>query len=464
MLGCQSEEEKDASDYNKKVVLSPQELMCISYENSPELTQNEIFDLVSEFHSKITHNNTRSDNHISSLTIKRKYYFNTLDSVKKSNTRSLKNEGQQIPICEVHFSSNGEKGMAIVSADKRSPHILAYINKIKDTKEESSLGPNVMLALAKACITSEVKYFESIKDSLQAVTMAKISKTLNITTHDFEYDKIKNKIIVENNNTRSTPIAEIPENLEIKSGTGPLCPSTWDQLAPYNCKLPMDNCEIIFPGWVEYTNYPTGCAPVAIAHLMACVEPALTLSNININWGYLTENPRIIEPDYFNPGDPLDKREMVGLVFREIYDKIGSYPTKNSNNYVKGSTATVNNTNSYIKSFFSCSQETSWSTSLVKRSLRNGNPVYVYGAPEGNGSTAVYTFILDGIRECWGRINNVPRDIDITYIHANFGFGGGSQDGYYLMELDNSNIVFETSIPLIFKTSALTIISEIKRK
>lgn len=50
------------------------------------------------------------------------------------------------------------------------------------------------------------------------------------------------------------------------------------------------------------------------------------------------------------------------------------------------------------------------------------------------------------------------------YLHANFGFGNGYQDGYYLMDIKTSTITFETAIPLIFKDNAMTIMADFRKK
>ena len=118
----------------------------------------------------------------------------------------------------------------------------------------------------------------------------------------------------------------------------------------------------------------------------------------------------------------------------------------------------------YIKSIFSCSGRKSWNINTIKNSIKARQPVYVYGKPDNKPSAGIYPFILDGLKECHGRIDNVPYDIDVNYIHANFGFGNGYQDGYYLMDIEKTTITFETTVPLIFKDQALTMIANIKLK
>lgn len=467
LFGCQTNEMDEPSRSDKKVVLSPQELLSIKYENSPELNRTELFDLVEAFQSNELkgNNNTRGLSQPFSYNIKSKYYLNENNTTRSnSKTRSIENTEEQIPVYEIDFYSNEDKGMAIVSGDRRAPHILAYIDKIKEEDKTLSAGPNALLQWAEMYLRNEVRRFDAIKDSLYTSAISKVSKELHITSQKINYEDIKDKIAIESPSSRSTAVEEIPSNLKVLTAVFPMCPSAWDQWEPYNCQLPVGNCEKFFPGWVEESHYPTGSGAVTVAHLMACIEPSITAYGVAINWAYLTENKGIKAPDYFNAGDPIEKRNMVGYLFKEIYNKTNTHAVTNSSGTVTGVTCSVSDIEKYLKSIFNCSKSTSWNINTVKNSLKAARPVYVHGKPDNKASDGVYPFILDGIKECYGRIDNVPYDINVNYIHANFGFGGGSQDGYYLMDIEKTTITFETKIPLIFKDNALTIIPDIRKK
>ena len=131
---------------------------------------------------------------------------------------------------------------------------------------------------------------------------------------------------------------------------------------------------------------------------------------------------------------------------------------------LRGQICLMSDVENYLASYFNYSKKTSWNINTVKNSLKATKPVLIYGKPDNIATDGVTPFILDGIKECYGRIDNVPSDVDVCYLHANFGFRNAYQDGYYLMDIKTSTITFETAIPLIFKDNAMTIMADFQKK
>lgn len=463
IAGCQSNEIEDITPPSKEVQLSPEELLSIRYKSSPELSQTEVFNLLTTFQSSELKNNAHSRITFQPniFQIKEKYYL----SKNKADARNIESTEEQIPIYKIEFTSETGTGMAVVSGDRRAPHILAYIDNIKENQDSLYTSPNALLQWSEMYIRNEVTKFDEIKDSLYESAVLKIFKELYITSKDIDYEAIKNQIIINNSSiSRSKPITEVPSNLKVKVAVFPMCPVAWGQWEPYNCMLPKANCDRYGPGWSEYTNYPVGYGAIVVAHILASLEPTMRPASLQINWSYLTENKEIKAPDYFNSGDPLAKREMVGRLFKNIYDYTKSSVVKDSKGIVTGTTCLMSDVENYLASYFNYSKKTSWNINTVKNSLKATKPVLIYGKPDNIATDGVTPFILDGIKECYGRIDNVPSDVDVCYLHANFGFGNGYQDGYYLMDIKTSTITFETAIPLIFKDNAMTIMADFRKK
>lgn len=473
LYGCQ-EDKFEYIDANKceksKVILTTDELLSIQYAESPELGTLEIVGLLKEFKKNRFVDQavvTRSGNQETSFNIKKKYYLNDGGSVKTRNSEEKK---ELIPIYEINVLSEEGEGIAVVSADRRAPHVLAFVDRIDEKNDSLFAAPNALLDWAKACVENEIKTFETVRDSVYNEAITKIADQLKMDSQQISYKEVKDYITVGSVSTRAMPISEIPASLTVVSGTYPLCPVTWDQNQPYNSKLPKDNVDIFF-GMTEYTNVPCGIANVALAHLFACLKPiGIYPGSIRSpqnpydrpKWNILTQNPIIVAPDYFNQGDPLDIRDEVGNFFNSIYTHTGSTAQKNSSGAVIGTSTLLSKVESYMNYILDTDGKYSWDISRIKSSLSNAHPVFVYGRAENNNS--ICPFIIDGIMNCYGRISEVPRDINLTYLHSNFGFGEGYQDGWYLMELNNSSVIFETNIPLIFSSNNLTIIPNIREK
>lgn len=459
LFSCQKESVGDYISYNEPVILlSAEELLSIEVELSPHMNEEEIFTLLKEFQNKQYRKEqlqTRGDLE-TVWTVSKKYYLNQMNTLTKSTDKN----SLQIPIYEVSLKTGEQDGFAVISADRRAPHILAFIDNIDIEDTNLKGGANLLLECSKVVLETQVMKYEANRDSLFANALSKISDELKISEDEINLNNIKKVLKAEDLSTKSKPITSIPTNLTIKGGTYPLCPVAWGQSEPYNCKLPMGNCEVYFPGWVEYTNYPAGCGTVCVAHLFATIAPSASFSGVSMEWGYLCQNPTIVAPDYFNAGDPLRKREMVGYLFKEIYNGTKSSAVKNSSGVVTGTSCMINNLEAYMKNKFNCGSKDVFKIATIKSSLTNRRPIYVYS----RASDSVYPFLIDGVLNCSGRINNVPKDVDLTYLHANFGFGAGYQDGYYLMELDHNKIDFETAIPMIFKSGDICMIPDIRKK
>ena len=207
IAGCQSNEIEDITPPSKEVQLSPEELLSIRYKSSPELSQTEVFNLLTTFQSSELKNNAHSRITFQPniFQIKEKYYL----SKNKADARNIESTEEQIPIYKIEFTSETGTGMAVVSGDRRAPHILAYIDNIKENQDSLYTSPNALLQWSEMYIRNEVTKFDEIKDSLYESAVLKISKELYITSKDIDYEAIKNQIIINNSSiSRSKPITE----------------------------------------------------------------------------------------------------------------------------------------------------------------------------------------------------------------------------------------------------------------
>lgn len=174
IAGCQSNEIEDITPPSKEVQLSPEELLSIRYKSSPELSQTEVFNLLTTFQSSELKNNAHSRITFQPniFQIKEKYYL----SKNKADARNIESTEEQIPIYKIEFTSETGTGMAVVSGDRRAPHILAYIDNIKENQDSLYTSPNALLQWSEMYIRNEVTKFDEIKDSLYESAVLKYPK------------------------------------------------------------------------------------------------------------------------------------------------------------------------------------------------------------------------------------------------------------------------------------------------
>ncbi len=191
-----------------------------------------------------------------------------------------------------------------------------------------------------------------------------------------------------------------------------------------------------------------------------------------MNWSYLLQNPQIVEPDYFNPGDPADKREMVAKLILDIYTKTGSFPQTDENGNIIGVSTYDTACETYIKLYANCLNRQQWNSDVVRNSILALRPVLATGeGTKPDGSVSKHAFVIDGYLLCklyYGAMSATTNTgtkelvkLYDLYFHANFGWNGYG-DGYYLINKDTS-IDFETPAAT-YRTRNLNVIANIVKK
>lgn len=386
------------------------------------LSESEVLKIVNSFHERVAESSLTRSNLADkySYSIEKKYYISNSPSTRSaSSTRGL--------IYEIALSKGGNKGKVLASGDKRFPEVLAYIPYYNDSVNIVNSGASTMLEMAKNAFIEEIESY-NIKQSREA-------------------------------QTRSTAVEQIPSQIYLE--VYPLCKTSWDQWEPYTNAYPKNWVDIFF-GMCSYTHYPAGCAVVALAQIMAAVEPNLTCAGLKMDWTYLKQNP-VINGGPFGQVDDARKIDMVAALFKDIYDRTNSYPTWGTGETdewppqkvtcVTSVGTTSSNVYNYLNSINGttyCSGYQRWNIDVVKNSLLNVRPVFV----GGNG----HAFIIDGYAVAKSPSSSTSNNI---YFHANFGWGGSS-NGYYLSN-SNGSITFETNAGNYADTQ-LSIIPDIRKR
>ena len=97
---------------------------------------------------------------------------------------------------EISITDGENNGFAIVSADERIAGVLAYIPMITPENELKQRENNLMLELSESSILHRLNYIDSIRTTMRASTLCKLSKKLGISINEIEFEQIKNKVTI----------------------------------------------------------------------------------------------------------------------------------------------------------------------------------------------------------------------------------------------------------------------------
>lgn len=483
LFSCSNNEQLEFDNEPNKqdqMALTVREGLSLNESTGEELPETDVLKIVQEYIGDINEYSlsakaasnveTRAAKNSPKLSISNKYYLNDNQGSTRATSSEIK-----APVYEVDVTNtDGTKGLVVVGSDDRYPKVIAYIPKYairKDNAKSKMISrsnntqENLMLGLSKAVYKKNLEQISEAQTK-KVETFEKIAKGLNILPSDVDADAINKyiskygtvekciEIDMADEMTRST--AMVSPGSKVVRSYGKPCGVEWDQHEPYNSMYDIDWVDI-FGGICSYTHYPAGCGVVAIAQIMAALEPqGMKCCGVNIDWAYLKQN-KSINGGPFGDIDEERKINMVAALYRDIYNKSKSYPT-----WGKGETdvwppqivdcVTQTGTNSsdvynYFKNLstvtvvnYNTAGLIRWDPEVVRQSLQYSFPVFVGGSG--------HAFVLDEFLCCTKYLTRTLIKQYDVYFHANFGWGlADPANGYYLVQdTANGTITFETSL------------------
>ena len=126
IAGCQSNEIEDITPPSKEVQLSPEELLSIRYKSSPELSQTEVFNLLTTFQSSELKNNAHSRITFQPniFQIKEKYYL----SKNKADARNIEStEGTKYLSNKIRIHNQKQAQEWLLFREIEEPHTSLHI-------------------------------------------------------------------------------------------------------------------------------------------------------------------------------------------------------------------------------------------------------------------------------------------------------------------------------------------------
>ncbi len=327
----------------KTVVLSPEELCLIQQianktpKISPEAAQETAMQLLG------LQNQTSSLSKKMTATV-----FCNKKQVYNSLTKSYKMEDDTAFYV---FNTPDEQGFAIVAADLRVPNqVLAYSDHGSFDTETDNPGMALFLEMAKDYVAERIATAEAQEDSLTESICQKLGiKTKNNTENGL---RTKNKIEYIRCTTAGLPTYHIDN----RGHLDPLLKTHWDQCLPYNyyCR-----------------GEAAGCAPIAVAQIMAYWKFPKTLNNVTLNWNLISND---ISDDQI--------AKLIGLVNEGMHTHEGSTKIPNILNFLR-------------KTHYSDQSKTKeYNYANVVNTLDLGRPVLMIGATDDLKSA--HAWVADG--------------------------------------------------------------------
>ena len=429
----------------KKIKLTQDEVFSISYEETKDLEEKTLFDMVNAFANLQNGTTTRSN--ATSLKIVKESFINKEGEFKEQEqaTRAISNDDITSKIGEIEFSNGSSMGRAIVSANTNFPAIIAFIPKCSSEKMMEQTGASKLLHASKASyLYNTIKMKEAV-DSLRLPTLKKISKELEVPINEISYEKVKDNIVVidAKPTTRSTAVQIGDIEMQIlETSIFPLVKTNWGQEFPYNGAFGYND----LLDWVRtenggknYTAVPAGCVNIAMAQMMTYTHrrriPQISFPNPDghgsfiPNWDLMAQTPKIDDPGSSERG-----RGDAECLIIDLYRENHTTSKKDWDGAVIASEVSEVNMLKTMNKYFNYKPKASFNGDLAWAALRAGRLIMML--------TSDHAFIISGmlITEKSIVTRQLVKNNDV-YWHANLGWADECT-GYYKLD-SNANTCFE---------------------
>ena len=119
-----------------------------------DLSESEALTIAKTFHESVTSEPQTRDNN-TAFGVKSTYRLHASEK-----TRALSSE--ELPLVyEIEINNGLENGRIIVSGDKRFQEVLAYMPSFNDSLYQVSLGPNIMMQMAKNTLLDKIQNYKN---------------------------------------------------------------------------------------------------------------------------------------------------------------------------------------------------------------------------------------------------------------------------------------------------------------
>lgn len=441
---CSNEILEDTTS-KKMINLTKNEVFSISYDETKDLDEGTLFNMVSSFASLQNGTTTRSN--ATSFKVVKESFINKEGEFNEKGqaTRAISNDDITSKICEIEFNSGSSTGRAIVSANANYPSIIAFMPKCSNEETMERTGASILIHASKASYLYNAIKMKELADSLRLPTLEKISKELELPINEISYERVKDYIAITDATptTRATAVQIGDIKMQIlDTSIFPLVKTNWGQDYPYNGYFIEGN----YVDWVRtenggktYTNVPAGCVNIAMAQMMTYTHrrriPQIAFPNPNghgtflPNWDLMSQTPQINGPGSSDTG-----RSNAMALILELYRENQTTSKKDWDGAVIASEVSEKNMLSTMNRYFNYNPKKAFNADMAWAALRAKRLVLML--------TSDHAFIISGILITDKAVTTreLVKKSDV-YWHANLGWADECT-GYYQLD-SNAKTYFD---------------------
>lgn len=452
---CSNDISEDITS-QKKIKLTQNEVLSISYDEAKDLEDKTLFNMVSSFAELQGGNATRSN--AASFKIVKESFINKEGEFKEQEqaTRAISNDDITSKICEIEFSNGSSIGRAIVSANANFPSIIAFIPQCSNENMLKQTGASELLHASKASYLYNTIKMKELVDSLRLPTLKKISTELALPLNKISYEKIKDNIVITDIKpvtriTNAVQIGDIEMQILKNKSIFPLVKTNWGQGDPYNGWFASADVENI-QDWVRtedgnknFSSVPAGCVNIAMAQMMTHThlyrvpqisfpypKPKYSIWQSGTfipSWSQMTKTPKLDDP---GAGGLIHAQYLI----TDLYIENKTKSKKDWDDAVIASEVTEENMLKTMNKYFKYQPKNAFNADMAWAALRDSHLVLML--------TSDHAFIISGILVTEKAIatRQLVKTNDV-YWHANLGWANECT-GYYKLD-SNAHAYFNAN-------------------
>ncbi len=415
----------ESDTLNTSTNLTESELLCIKDDIIEPLSEDEVLDLLNEYEEESGKSTTTKSTSKITHSINKEYFL----TISNTSLKSSDFRDDSIQIYEVEISNGTNNGFALVSADRRSSGIMAYISNgsLIDTTE--NLGLVKMLILSNNAIKNQILEYNTIIDSLKEKTIDKICNIENISKDKYYEDNYAEKYVSKQTNTQTTKSLSIGVigggSVDLWAKYYQKLNTIWGQGSPYNNNVPVV---------CGSDRAQAGCVAIAMGQILTYYQKQPINDPSAINYD-LFINYRAIT------NDDEDAAEEVSNFIADLGEQVDMLYTCSVGSWANGDMAAYDVMEDIYGLTVSKYCDPLYKPTDIQYAMSHDQLIFAGGVDPDSGGHA---WVIDG---SYGAGGSGTELLPLRYyVHCNFGWSGLDNGWFCIASRSVSSSTWNTKI------------------